>query len=376
VIPFNRATFLGPELAYVQEAIASGRIAGDGSFSQRCHKFLEQRYGFHKALLTTSCTDALEMAAILLNLKPGDEVIMPAYTFVSTANAFVLRGATIRFCDVLPDTFNLDPEKAAPLITNHTRAIVPVHYAGVACPMDEIMELARQNYLSVVEDAAQGIESFYKGKPLGSIGDLGTFSFHETKNITCGEGGALAINNPELAARAEIIREKGTNRSQFFRGEANKYEWQDIGSSFLPADLNAAYLLAQLEAIEQIQAQRIRLWERYREALKDLADAGRLQLPHLPDYATNNANLFYLLTKTADERTLLLEHLTKNGIKAVFHYLPLHKSRYFQARHDGRDLPVTDQVSDCIVRLPLYYALTDSQQEEVIDRVLEFYSKS
>ena len=373
LIPFNKPFLIGNELEYIRQAVEAGKLSGDGMFTRKCHQWLEQRYGFGKALLTTSCTDALEMAALLLRIAPGDEVIMPAYTFVSTANAFVLRGATIRFCDVREDTFNIDAEKAAALITPRTRAIVPVHYAGVACDMDELMALGARHGIAVVEDAAQAIDATYKGRPLGSIGQLATFSFHETKNVIAGEGGALVVNDLQYAERAEIIREKGTNRSQFFRGEANKYEWKDLGSSFLPSELTAAYLFAQLENLPRIQEKRLALWQRYEEALRPLELAGKLRLPVIPEYAQHNANLFYLLTHSLDERSALLAHLQQRGVKAVFHYLPLHESSFFRAQHDGRELPVTDWVSDRIVRLPLFYTLSEAEQAQIIAAVQQFY---
>ncbi len=374
MIPFNKPFSIGNEFAYMQQALELGKISGDGHFTRQCHQLLQQRYGFGKVLLTTSCTDALEMAALLLDIKPGDEVIVPAYTFVSTANAFALRGATIKFCDVTPDTFNIDPEKAAELINARTRAIVPVHYAGVSCAMDQILALAAPNNIAVVEDAAQAIDSYYKGKPLGGIGTFGTFSFHETKNIIAGEGGALVINDEAFVNRAEIIREKGTNRSEFFRGEANKYEWKDLGSSFLPSDLTAAYLLAQLEETEKIQQKRIAIWNTYYKELKELEVAERLRLPIIPSFATNNANLFYLLCNSQTERDNLITYLYNYGIKAVFHYLPLHQSSYFRKQHDGREMPVTEMVSSRIIRLPLFYSLAETEQTQVIKAVKQFYS--
>ena len=372
-IPFNKPYLAGPEIRYIEEAVRSGKISGDGLFTKRCHQFFEQRLGAPKALLTTSCTDALEMAALLLNLQPGDEVLMPAYTFVSTPNAFVLRGARIVFVDSTAENPNLDAAVLESLVTPRTRAIVPVHYAGVACDMDAVQAVAGRHGLAVVEDAAQAIDSYYKGRPLGTLGDLAAFSFHETKNISSGEGGLLVVNNTQYMQRAEIIREKGTNRSSFFRGEVDKYGWVDIGSSFLPSDIIAAFLWAQLENLEDIQARRLAIWTRYYEAFRPLL-AQQVGLPVVPTYATNNGHLFYLVARSLAERTALIAFLKERQILAVFHYLSLHTSPYYAAQHDGRPLPHTDHYADCLVRLPLYCELTPDLQQRVIDAVLEFYA--
>ncbi|HWY37016.1 MAG TPA: dTDP-4-amino-4,6-dideoxygalactose transaminase, partial [Bacteroidia bacterium] len=347
-ITFNKPYFTGKETDYIFEAVQSMKISGDGMFTHKCHDFFEKKYGFKKVLLTTSCTDALEMAAILLDIKEGDEIITPSFTFVSTVNAFILRGAKIIFADSYADEPNIDVSKIESLITPRTKAIVPVHYAGAACEMDKIMELAQKHNLFVVEDAAQAIDSFYTGsdgvkKPLGSIGHMAAFSFHETKNIMAGEGGMLVINDDRFIKRAEIIREKGTNRSAFFRGEIDKYGWVDIGSSFLPSDIIAAFLFAQLESLDKIQAKRKDTWNSYHTGLQPLEKAGKLKLPEIPSYATNNAHMFYLVCKNLDERTKLIAHLKKNGIAAVFHYLSLHRSPFYHAKHDGRDLSNTDR---------------------------------
>lgn len=371
-IPFNKPYLSGPETRYIEEGVRSGKISGDGLFTKRCHQFFEQQLGFSKVLLTTSCTDALEMAALLLNLQPGDEVIVPSYTFVSTPNAFVLRGAKIVFADSTAQNPNIDAASLESLITPRTRAIVPVHYAGIACDMDAIQAVADRHGLVVVEDAAQAIDSFYKGKPLGTIGALAAFSFHETKNIIAGEGGLLAINDLQYAQRAEIIREKGTNRSAFFRGEADKYGWVDVGSSFLPSDIIAAFLWAQLEHLTDIQARRKAIWQRYYDALVPLTPKG-VGLPQVPDYATNNGHMFYLVTRDLAERSALIDYLKQRNIMPVFHYLSLHASPFFAAQHDGRSLPWADRYTDCLVRLPLYYELYPELQQRVIDAILEFY---
>ncbi|MGD9595468.1 MAG: dTDP-4-amino-4,6-dideoxygalactose transaminase, partial [Wolinella sp.] len=326
MIPFHKSYFGGNELKYLAEALVNCQLSGDGSFTKRCHEWFETNTGTKKALLTTSCTHALEMAAILLDIKEGDEVIMPSYTFVSTANAFVLRGAKIVFVDIRPDTMSIDETKIEAAITKKTKAIVPVHYAGVACEMDVIMPIAKQYGLFVVEDAAQAITSTYKGRTPGAIGDLGTYSFHDTKNISCGEGGVLLVNNEQFVERAEIIREKGTNRSRFFRGEIDKYGWQDIGSSYLPSELNAAVLLAQLENLEKIQEKRMSLWSKYYELLKELEKKQLLELPKIPTDCTHNAHIFYIKCKNIVERTNLINHLKSNQIQSAFHYVPLHSS--------------------------------------------------
>ncbi len=373
--PFNKPFLTGKETAYITDAVASGKISGNGKYTQLCQNYFQNNYGFKKCLLTTSCTDALEMAAILLDLQPGDEVIMPSYTFVSTANAFVLRGAKIVFVDSMELNPNMDASTIESLITPKTKAIVPVHYAGIACDMDAIMELAVKYNLFVVEDAAQAIDSYYTGKdglqkPLGSIGHLAAFSFHETKNIISGEGGMLVVNDPQFAQRAEIIWEKGTNRSAFFRGEVDKYGWVDVGSSFLPSEIVAAFLWAQLEHLEEIQNKRKSIWNQYWEGLKGLQEKGILKLPFVPDYATNNAHMFYVVCKNLEQRTALIDGLKKENIHAVFHYLSLHKSPFYHQKHDSRDLPNTDFYSDTLVRLPMYYELSEQEVDRVIQSIL------
>ncbi|ANE52446.1 dTDP-4-amino-4,6-dideoxygalactose transaminase [Flavisolibacter tropicus] len=364
MIPFNKPFLTGKETQYIQEAVASGKISGDGVFTKKCHNFFETKYGFKKCLLTTSCTDALEMAAILINIQPGDEVIAPSYTFVSTVNAFVLRGAKIVFADSRADHPGIDEDGIEALITPKTKAIVPVHYAGVACDMHKIMSLANKYNLFVIEDAAQAIDSFYKFpdgtvKPLGSIGHLAAFSFHETKNIIAGEGGMLVINDERFIQRAEIIREKGTNRSAFFRGEVDKYGWVDVGSSFLPSEIIAAFLWAQLENLEKIQEKRQSIWSYYGKRLSKCF-AASFQLPDVPDYATNNAHMFYLVFNNLEDRSLAIEKCKKEGIHPVFHYLSLHKSEYYKNKHDGRQLNNSDHYSNCLLRLPFYYELEES----------------
>lgn len=379
-IPFNKPYFSGRELAYIQEAISAARISGDGIFTTKCHQFIEQRYGFKKVLLTTSCTDALEMAAILCNIGPGDEVIAPSYTFVSTVNAFVMRGANIRFADSGAEHPNMDLDQVEPLINARTKVIVCVHYAGMACDMDRLRALCNKYNLLLVEDAAQAIESTYKGQSLGSFGHMAAFSFHETKNIISGEGGMLVINDERFTRRAEIIREKGTNRSSFFRGEVDRYGWVDIGSSFLPSDMIAAYLYAQLENIDDIQARRKMLWHLYDEALKPLAARALVKLPVLPAYASNNAQSYYLVCKDLRQRDALIRHLRVQEIHAVFHYLSLHKSPYFKvvAEKEGfepPELPNSDMFSDCLVRLPLFYELSEEALERIARSVTLFFEK-
>lgn len=375
MIPFNKPYFSGNELEYIREAVASGRISGDGIFTKKCHEFFETRYGFQKCLLTTSCTDALEMAAILLDIRPGDEVIMPSYTFPSTANAFVLRGARIVFCDSREDHPGMNEDSIEELITPKTKAIVPVHYAGVACDMDKIMSLADKYNLYVVEDAAQAIDSFYtnkKGekKPLGGIGHLAAFSFNETKNIISGEGGMLVINDPQFIERAEIIREKGTNRSKFFRGEVDKYKWVDIGSSFLPSDIIAAFLYAQLEKLELIQLKRKEIWQYYFEKLKPMAEKSAFQLPFIPEYATNNAHMFYIVCDSLNERTTLINQLKSNGILSVFHFISLHHSAFNRGIEEEREMPFSDLYTERILRLPFYNELLKSDQDKVVNQLL------
>ncbi|MBI1192301.1 MAG: dTDP-4-amino-4,6-dideoxygalactose transaminase [Bacteroidetes bacterium] len=373
-VQFNKPFIVGKELEYIREAVALGKLTGDGHFTRLCHQYFQERYGFAKCLLTTSCTDALEMSALLARINPGDEVIVPSYTFVSTANAFVLRGANIVFADSLPDQPNLDVRQLEALITPRTKAIVPVHYAGVAVDMDPLMALARQHQLLVVEDAAQAIESRYKGKQLGSIGHFAAFSFHETKNIISGEGGMLVVNDPSGTDRAEILWEKGTNRAAFFRGETDKYNWVDIGSSFLPSELTAAFLYAQLEHLEQIQAKRLAIWKTYFEGLRDLEQQGRVALPRIPDYASNNAHMFYLVAESLEQRTALIDALKADGYRAVFHYQALHESPFYRNRHDGRALPEAMRYSDCLVRLPMYYELDLSTVQQIAACVRKFYN--
>lgn len=378
-IPFNKPFLTGKETQYIEEAVDSGKISGNGKYTQKCQAFFEKKYGFDKCLLTTSCTDALEMAAILLDIKPGDEVIMPSYTFVSTANAFVLRGAKIRFVDSREDQPGIDEDKVEPLINDNTKAIVVVHYAGVACDMDKIMSIARSYNLFVVEDAAQAIDSYYihadgERSPLGSIGHLGTFSFHETKNIIAGEGGMLVVNDDQFAERAEIIWEKGTNRSAFFRGEINKYGWVDIGSSFLPSELNAAFLYAQLEKLEKIQQKRLDIWHRYHTKLNDICDRLEIRQPAIPSYATNNGHMYYLVCKDARQRKELINYLNDKGIHSVFHYLSLHRSDFYRDKHDGRILNEADLYTNRLLRLPFFYELTASMQYKIIEAISSFSS--
>ena len=366
-IPFNLPHLTGKEAHYMYRAVYNGKLSGNGEFTKRCQRFFEEKYGFKKCLLTTSCTDALEMAAILCDIKPGDEVIVPSYTFVSSALAFVRQGARIVFADSMKRNPNIDAEQIEKLITPRTKVIVPVHYAGVACDMDCIMKIAEKHGLLVVEDAAQAVDSYYKGKPLGTIGHLSAFSFHETKNVISGEGGMLGINDERFIRRAEIIWEKGTNRAEFFRGEVNKYGWCDIGSSFLPSEVVAAFLWAQLEALDDIQSKRKRLWNKYYELLKPLADEGCFSLPDIPGFATNNAHMFYLVCNSIEERTALIKKLKDNGVLAVFHYLSLHSSEYYKDKHDGRQLADCDRYADCLVRMPMYYDLNENEVEQICD---------
>ena len=373
MIPFNKPYLTGNETQYIEEAVKTGKISGNGKYTKLCHSYFEKNFGFKKCLLTTSCTDALEMAAILINIQPGDEVIMPSYTFVSTANAFVLRGATIVFADSNKENPNLDADSIESLITSKTKAIVPVHYAGIACDMDQIMELASKHNLFVVEDAAQAIDSYYTGKdgikkPLGSIGHLAAFSFHETKNIISGEGGMLAINDMQFAERAEIIWEKGTNRSAFFRGEVDKYGWVDIGSSYLPSEIIAAFLWAQIENLESIQTQRRKHWDNYFKKLSSWAQTKNIQLPIIPEFATNNAHMFYLICESLSQRTAIIQQLKDHNIMSVFHYISLHTSPFYKAKHDGRVLTQTDRYSDRLLRLPMYFELDTNT---VIEKLIE-----
>jgi len=369
-IPFNKTYLTGNEQKYLGTVLQSGKFSGNGEFTRKCQQLLEQKYSLRKTLLTTSCTDALEMAALLTGVGPGDEVILPSYTFVSTANAFALRGAKLVFCDSAADHPNIDAAAIEPLITARTRVIVPVHYGGQACDMAHIMALAEKYNLWVVEDAAQAVDARAGAKYLGGIGHLGTYSFHETKNISAGEGGALVINHEPFVERAEILWEKGTNRSAFFRGEVDKYGWVDLGSSFLPSELIAAFLLAQLEAVEHIQGLRMKAWNTYHAALSILEKKGVSVMPNRP----HNAHLFYLVCNSLDERRALIDHLKKRGIAAVFHYLSLHSSPYFAAKHDGRALPHSDRFTDCLVRLPMYAELGAAGAGRVADEVLKFYA--
>ena len=376
MIDFNRPAFVGSELEYIQDAIHRGMLCGDGIYTKKCSQWMEKEFDVSRVMLTTSCTHALEMAAFLCDIQPGDEVIMPSYTFVSTADAFVLRGAKIVFVDIRPDTMNIDETLIEDAITEKTKAIVPVHYAGVACEMDTIMDIARRHNLMVVEDAAQGVMSSYKGKALGTIGDFGCYSFHETKNYSMGEGGALVINNPDYNERAEILREKGTNRAKFFRGQVDKYTWVDFGDSYLPSELNAAYLWAQLLHADEINENRLASWHRYREAFLPLAEAGKIELQHIPAECTHNAHMFYLKCKNLEERTEFIRFLKENDILAVFHYIPLHSAPAGEkfGRFDGEDVYTTAE-SERLVRLPMYYGLTEDDQNKVIAKVLEFYEK-
>jgi len=372
-IPFNQPFAVGKEFEYIRQAIKNVHTCGDGPFTKKCHTLLEQALGVSQALLTTSCTHALEMAALLLNLQPGDEVIFPSFTFVSTVNAFVLRGVYPVFCDIRPDTLNLDENKLEKLITPRTKVIVPVHYAGIGCEMDAIMELAGQYGIAVVEDNAHGLFGKYKGKYLGTFGCLATQSFHETKNFNCGEGGALLINDPQYIERAEVIREKGTNRSRFYRGQVDKYTWVDIGSSYLPSDMLAAYLYAQLEVQEQIQAKRREIWEYYHKHLQDWAEKHGIRFPIVPDHCDQAYHMFYLLMPSLEKRQALIAHLKAQNIISAFHYLPLHLSEMGQ-KFGGKegDCPVTEDVSDRLVRLPFYNDLTEADLARVVAAICEF----
>lgn len=365
IIPFNKPYFTGKETKYIEEAVSLGKISGNGIFTKKCQNYFQQRFGFKKCLLTTSCTDALEMAAILCNIEPGDEVIMPSFTFVSTANAFIMRGAKIVFADSRTDHPGIDETKIESLITPKTKVIVPVHYAGITCDMDTIMDIAHRHNILVVEDAAQAIDSYYKGKPLGRIGHLGAFSFHETKNIQCGEGGMLVVNDERFIRRAEIIWEKGTNRAEFFRGEINKYGWVDIGSSFLPSEITAAFLYAQLENLEMIQKKRKYIWNFYYENISKNKNYS-FKLPIIPEYAVQNGHMFYITFENPEERTQFIKLFKDSKILTVFHYLSLHRSEYFFPKHDGRHLQMSDYYSERLLRLPLYYELTTEQILEII----------
>jgi len=375
MINFNVPPYTGKELDYIKIAVENQKICGDGEFTKKCNAWIEEKTGTRKCLLTTSCTHATELAALLADIKPGDEVIMPAYTFVSTADAFVLRGAVPVFVDIRPDTMNIDEKKIEDAITEKTRAIVPVHYAGVACEMDTIMDIAKRHNLMVIEDAAQGVMAFYKGKALGTIGDFGCYSFHETKNYSMGEGGALLIRDEKYVEEAEIIREKGTNRSKYFRGQIDKYTWVNYGSSYLPSDMNATYLYAQLELADEINNKRRANWDHYYESLKPLADTGRISLPVVPEGCVHNAHMFYIKTADIEERSALISFLKENGIMAVFHYIPLHTApagmRF--GRFHGED-EYTTKESERLLRLPMFYALTGDQVTYICDKVKEFYA--
>lgn len=374
MIPFNKPYMTGNELAYISEAHTNGMLAGDGPFTKSCHHWLEEATGTNKALLTHSCTAALEMAAILLDIKAGDEIIMPSYTFVSSANAFVLRGGVPVFTDIREDTLNLDEKLIEEAISPRTKAIVPVHYAGVACEMDTIMSIAKNNSLMVVEDAAQGVMAKYKGHALGSIGDLGAYSFHETKNVISGEGGALLINNPDLVLRAEIIREKGTNRSSYFRGEVDKYTWKDIGSSYLPGDLIAAFLWAQFEESDRITKERLVSWQFYHDVLQELEEAGLIRRPIVPGECQHNAHIYYIIVSSGKERTELIQYLNDKGVNAVFHYVPLHSSEAGK-KYSGiqGSLQITENVSERLIRLPLWVGLTEAEITYICNSIQEYY---
>lgn len=372
-IPFNKPFLTGKELDYIKDAVQSGKISGNGKYTQLCHKLFEEKYNVKKVLLTTSCTDALEMSAILTDIKPGDEVIIPSYTFVSTALAFVRQGAKIVFADSNNKNPNLDVENLESLITPKTKAIVPVHYAGIACDMDVLANLAEKYELKIIEDAAQAIDSFYNGKALGTIGDLASFSFHETKNIISGEGGLLAVNNQDLIHRSEIIWEKGTNRAEFFRGEVNKYGWVDTGSSFLPSEIIAAFLYAQFKNLDSIQCKRKQIWDLYKANLIELENRELIKLPYIPNYATNNAHMFYIICKNLEERSALISHLKENGILSVFHYLSLHKSEFYQKNYEGPELINSDIYTDRLLRLPLYFDLSLEEVNYITDKIREFY---
>ena len=375
VIPFNKPFLIGNELKYIKNVVKAGKISGDGVFTKKCNQYFKDRFGFNNVLLTTSCTDALEMSAILLDIKPGDEVIVPSFTFVSSANAFVLRGAKIIFADSTSGHPNVDVTTIAPLITKKTKVIVLVHYAGTACDIDPIKELADQNGIHIVEDAAQAIDSYYKGKPLGSFGTFAAFSFHETKNIISGEGGLLVINDEKFTKRAEIIREKGTNRSAFFRGEIDKYGWVDIGSSFLPSDIISAYLYAQLENLDKIQSKRKKIWNRYSKNLRSLEKEGKLKVSAVPDFATNNGHIFYILTNSLAERQNLITHLNSNEIYPAFHYQSLHDSPYYKQKKYSAVLTNSDYYSDHLLRLPLYFELKLKEVDYICEIIANFYKK-
>jgi len=374
-IPFNKPYMAGKELYYIAQSVLSGHTSGDGEFSKKCQTLFEQTFQAKKTLLTTSCTSALEMTALLCDLQPGDEVIVPSYTFVSTVNAFILRDVKPVFVDIRPDTKNIDEKLIEQAITHKTKAIVPVHYAGVSCEMDEINSIAKKNNLYVIEDAAQGVNAKYKNQYLGTLGDLGTYSFHETKNFICGEGGALVINKDQFIKRAEILREKGTNRSQFFRGQVDKYTWVDVGSSYVPSDLLAAFLYGQLEKMNEINVKREKIYQSYYNALKPLADKGLIELPFIPEHCESNYHMFYILLKDHKQRTDLIQFLKADNIQAVFHYIPLHSSPMGESLgYEKGLLPVTESISDCLLRLPFYYELTELDIERISQRVSEYFN--
>lgn len=373
MIPFNRQNLFGKEFEYIKDAYDNKKISGDGKYTKLCDKFMEDKFSAKKVLLTTSGTHSLDMAAILAGIKPGDEVILPSFTFVSTANAFVLRGAKPVFCDIREDNLNIDETKIEALITDKTKAIAPVHYAGVACEMDTIMDIAKRHHLYVIEDAAHAVNAKYKGKYLGTIGDIGCFSFHETKNYSMGEGGAIILNNDKFIEEAEIVREKGTNRSKFFRGQVDKYTWVDIGSSYLPSDINAAILWAQFDHFDDIQNQRLHIFYKYGELLKDLSDKGYFRMPIINDFATANGHMFYILLNDGETRDKLLKFLNDSGVNAVFHYLPLHDSIFYKEHYGKLSLPVTESLSARLLRLPLFYTLKDEEIEYVSEKVHEFF---
>ena len=374
MIPFNKPFVSGNEFTYMMQSVQSGKISGDGLFTKKCHSFFQSSYNFHNCLLTTSCTHALEMCALLLDINPGDEVLLPSFTFVSTANAFILRGAKLIFVDSSPDSPNIDPLHLENLITSRTKAVVLVHYAGIPCDIDSVMELSRKHNFLVIEDAAQAIDAYVDERPLGSIGHLSAFSFHETKNIICGEGGMLVVNDERFVDRALVLREKGTNRQQYFRGLVSKYTWVDLGSSYLPSDLLAAYLYAQLECLPGIQKHRLTLWNRYYQQLSKILSGAEITLPFVPPNVRHNAHMFYLICESLEQRNRLIQWLKLNGVMAVFHYQSLHSSSYFSSRHDGRDLPHSDRYSSCLLRLPLYSELSISEVDFICGCVAEFFS--
>jgi dTDP-4-amino-4,6-dideoxygalactose transaminase len=374
LIPFNKPYLTGKETHYMYQAAFDGHLSGNGKYTKMCQAFFEETLKFKKCLLTTSCTDALEMSALLLNIKPGDEIIMPSFTFVSTALAFIRQGAIIKFVDSRPDHPGMDESQIEPLITSKTKALVAVHYAGVACDMDILLQLSQKYNLYLVEDAAQAIGATYNNKPLGTIGNMSCYSFHETKNIQCGEGGLIGINDPDFIRRSEIIWEKGTNRSEYFRGQVNKYEWVDLGSSFLPAEIVAAFLYAQLENINDIQEKRLKIWQRYNNSLNDLAKKEKIKLPLIPSYASNNAHMYYVLCDSLEQRSHLISYLKSKDILAVFHYIPLHSSPYYRPYHDGRQLSRCDHYSNTLLRLPLYYELSDTDVDYICDSIKSFFN--